>query len=293
MSKPPILDLINDRVVIMDGAMGSLLMEKGLPPGSPPDSWNILQPKLVQEFHKKYFNAGSDIVLTNTFGGSRLKLAAHNQDDKTEEINQQAVEMVKEICPENGYIAGDIGPSGKFLPPLGKITVDDFYENSLEQASILEKAGVDLFFVETMVDIKEAEVAVKAIKKVSNKPIFASITYQKTKRGYFTVMGNTVEDCIKTLEVAGASVIGANCTIGSDEMVDLVPQMKAVSSKPIIVKPNAGQPQLVQGKTFYPTSPADFAIDIKQMVAHGARVVGGCCGSNPSFIETITQKLKE
>jgi 5-methyltetrahydrofolate--homocysteine methyltransferase len=277
----------------MDGAIGSLLMGKGLPPGTPPDSWNISKSDVVLEIQKQYYNAGSDIVLTNTFGGSRLKLKAHNLGDKVKEINQKGVEILKTICPENGFIAGDIGPSGKFLPPLGKVAIDDFFENFLEQAEILEKAGVDLFFVETMVDIKEAEAAVKAIKKISSKPIFASITYQKTKRGYFTVMGNKVDDCVRILEEAGADVIGANCTIGSEEMVDLVPLMKSVTSKPILVKPNAGKPQLVDGKTIYPTTSEEFANDIKQMVTHGAQVVGGCCGSNPGFITSINQKLKE
>jgi 5-methyltetrahydrofolate--homocysteine methyltransferase len=292
LGKPSVLQLIQERIFVLDGAMGSLLMAKGLPPGKPPDSWNSSNPVKVQEIHQDYFNAGSDAVLTNTFGGSRLKLEAHNYGDKTEEFNQNAVELVKAVCPDDCYVAGDIGPSGKFLPPLGDATIDDFNDNFNEQASILAKAGVDFFFIETMVDLLEAEAAVKAAKKVSNIPIFASITYQKTKRGFFTIMGNSVDQCCETLEKAGVSVIGANCTIGSDEMIDIVPILKTGTNKPISVKPNAGKPNLIKGETIYPTKPKDFARDLTQMISHGARIVGGCCGTNPEFIEILVKQLK-
>ncbi|MHA1169776.1 MAG: homocysteine S-methyltransferase family protein, partial [Candidatus Hodarchaeales archaeon] len=220
-SKPAILDLIRKRIVILDGGMGSFLIDKGLPPGTPPEDWNVSNPKEVQEIHKNYYDAGSDVVFTNTFGGSMLKLMAHKHESSIEEYNKKAVELARKICPEQGYVAGDIGPSGAFLPPVGTATEEDFYNNFLEQARYLSEAGVDLFIVETMVDIKEAEAAVKAIRKISTLPILASITYKKTKRGYFTIMGNTVELCVKVLEEAGADIIGANCTLGSDEMVDL------------------------------------------------------------------------
>ncbi|NHK31312.1 MAG: hypothetical protein FK730_08165 [Asgard group archaeon] len=292
MGEPSIQQLIQERVIVLDGAMGSLLMAKGLPPGNPPEIWNASKPERVQEIHQGYFKAGSDAVLTNTFGGSRLKLEAHNYGDKTQEYNQKAVELAKAVCPDGCFVAGDIGPSGKFLPPLGDVTIDDFHNNFLEQASILAKAGVDFFFIETMVDLLEAEAAVKAAKKVSNVPIFASITFQNTKRGYFTIMGNSVDQCCEVLDKAGASVIGANCTIGSDEMIDIVPLLKAGTKKPISVKPNAGKPNLVKGETVYPTKPEDFARDLTQMIFHGARIVGGCCGTNPEFIKVITKQLK-
>jgi 5-methyltetrahydrofolate--homocysteine methyltransferase len=292
LGKPSVLQLIQERILVLDGAMGSLLMEKGLPPGKPTESWNASNPEKVQEIHQDYFNAGSDVVLTNTFGGSRLKLEAHNYGDKTEEFNLKAVELAKAVCPDGCYVAGDIGPSGKFLPPLGDATIDDFNNNYNEQASILANAGVDFFFIETMVDLLEAEAAVKAAKKVSNIPIFASITYQRTKRGYFTIMGNSVNQCCEVLEKAGASIIGANCTIGSDEMIDIVPLLKAGTKKPISVKPNAGKPNLIKGETIYPTKPKDFAQDLTQMIFHGARIVGGCCGTNPEFIEVLVKQLK-
>ena len=286
-SKKPILELVKERLVILDGAMGSLVIYLGLEPGTPTESWNVSNPEKIQQIHLEYFKAGSDAVLTNTFGGSSMKLAAHKHDHSVEKYNKKAVELAKEICPEDCYIAGDIGPSGAFLPPVGNVTVDDFYENSQEQAGYLADAGVDFFFIETMVDLKEAEAAVKATRSISNKPIFVSITYQLTKRGYFTIMGNAVPDCVKTLEKSGANVIGANCTIGSNEMIDLITLLSAETKLPISAKPNAGLPILQAGKTFYPTSVKDFTEDIRKIIDNGAAVVGGCCGTNPEYIASI------
>ncbi len=272
--------------------MGSRLIDLGLQPGTPPESWNITQPEKIKQIHLEYFSAGSDIVLTNTFGGSRLKLEAHGHGDKVKEYNTRAVELAKEICPPKGYIAGDIGPSGKFLPPVGSITEQELIESFIEQTTILAEADVDLFFIETMVDLKEAEIAVKAAKRVSNIPIFASITYKKTKRGFFTIMGNSIEQCSEVLKEAGADAIGANCTISSEEMVDLIPLIANSTDLPIIAKPNAGQPQLIEGKTIYLSKPAEFTRDIQQMIKNGATIVGGCCGSNPKFIKEITNQIR-
>jgi len=290
-SKPTILDLIKNRIVVLDGAMGSLLIDQGLPPGDPPDFWNISNPEKVQKIHKSYFDAGSDVVFTNTFGSSMLKMMAYKHGNSIEDYNKKAVELAIEICPEHGYIAGDIGPCGGFLPPVGTTTGEEFYNNSLEQAQYLSEAGVDFFVVETMVDIEEAEAAVRAIKEISKLPILASITYKKTKRGYFTIMGNSVEHCVKVLEEAGVDIIGANCTLGSDQMIDLVPVLRKETNLPISVKPNAGQPQLIDGKTIYNATPQDFARDILVMIEAGANVVGGCCGSNPEFIRKIAEKV--
>lgn len=290
--KQSILDLLEVRTILLDGAMGSILIDMGLEPGTPPEYWNVSHPEKIQQIHLAYFNAGSDAILTNTFGGSRMKLTAHKHGNSTEKYNQTAVELAREICPENCFIAGDIGPSGAFVPPVGSATVENFYENFLEQASILADSGVDFFFIETMVDILEAEAAVKASREVSNLPIFASITFQKTKRGYFTIMGNSVPDCVRILEKAGADTVGANCTITSDEMIDLIPLIKQETKLPISAKPNAGKPQLQNGKTVYPTEAKAFTKDIEQIIKNGASIVGGCCGSNPEFIKEIAKQVK-
>ena len=291
-NKKTILDLIEERVVLLDGAMGSELIALGLPAGTPSESWNVTEPEKVEQIHRNYYTAGSDAVFTNTFGGTRAKLDALDHGEHVEEYNAKAVAIARKACPEGKYVGGDIGPTGKFLPPVGKATLDDFTENFSEQARILAENGVDFFFIETMLDIKEAEAAVLAARRVANIPIFASITYQKTKRGYYTVMGNSVEQCVKILEKAGASVIGANCTIGSDDMIDLIVQLREVTKLPISGKPNAGKPELRNGETFYPTTADDFAQDILQMVNAKANVVGGCCGTNPQFISKIADVLK-
>ncbi len=272
--------------------MGSRLIDLGLQPGIPPESWNTTHPEEIKKIHLEYYNAGSDIVLTNTFGGSRLKLEAHGHGDRVREYNTRAVEIAKNVCPPNAYIAGDIGPSGKFLPPVGSITEQELIENFTEQATILAEANVDLFFIETMVDLKEAEIAVNAAKKAVDIPVFASMTYKKTKRGFFTIMGNSIEQCSEVLEKAGTDAIGANCTISSEEMIDLIPLIANSTDLPIIAKPNAGQPQLVEGKTIYLSKPAEFTQDIQQMIKNGATIVGGCCGSNPKFISEISKKIK-
>ncbi|MHA1345448.1 MAG: homocysteine S-methyltransferase family protein [Candidatus Heimdallarchaeaceae archaeon] len=276
----------------MDGAMGSRLIDLGLQPGTPPESWNVTHPEEIKQIHLEYFNAGSDIVLTNTFGGSRLKLEAHGHGNKVKEYNTRAVEIAKEICPANGYVAGDIGPSGKFLQSVGSITEQELIDNFTEQTTILTETDVDLFFIETMVDLKEAEIAVNAAKKAADIPVFASMTYKKTKRGFFTIMGNSIEQCSEVLKEAGADAIGANCTISSGEMIDLIPLIVNSTNLPVIAKPNAGQPQLVEGKTIYLSKPAEFANDIQQMIKNGATIVGGCCGSNPKFINEISKQIK-
>ncbi len=285
------MELLQEKIVILDGAMGSLLIDQGLEPGTPPEYWNVSHPEKIQKIHLDYFKAGSDAVLTNTFGGSRMKLSAHKHGHSVDKYNKRAVELAREICPEDKFIGGDIGPSGAFLPPVGTVSVDDFYENFLEQTGILNDAGVDFFFVETMVDLKEAEAAVRAAKKTSNRPVFASITYQLTKRGYFTIMGNSVGDCVTTLEKVGADVIGANCTIGSDEMIDLISIASNETDLPISAKPNAGKPQLIKGRTIYPTTEKNFTADIVQITKKGAKVVGGCCGTSPKYIEDIVKNL--
>lgn len=272
--------------------MGSELIAAGLPAGTPSESWNVTAPDKVKQIHKNYFDAGSDAVFTNTFGGTRIKLAALQHGDKVEEYNAKAVEIARSVCPDDCFVGGDIGPTGKFLPPVGKATIDDFSENFVEQAKILAENGVDFFFIETMMDIKEAEAAVLAARKVGNIAIFASITYQKTKRGYFTVMGNSIEQCVTILEKTGADVIGANCTIGSDDMIELIIQLRDATKLPICAKPNAGMPELRNGETIYPTNSEDFAQDIVQIVNAKANVVGGCCGTDPQYIRKIAEVLK-
>ncbi|MHA2006503.1 MAG: homocysteine S-methyltransferase family protein [Promethearchaeota archaeon] len=282
-------DWLNDdsKIVLFDGGFGTELLKRGiLKPGKVPDILNLEKPEIIIEIHKSYYNAGSDMCQTNTFGSTPLNLRKHNLEDQIKEIIEHALDNIKTACPSGNLIVGDIGPTGEFRPPVGTASSDEWYSSFKTQAKILEK-GVDLYHIETISDLEEILTAVHAVKEVSNKPIIASITYKKTKRGFFTIMGDSLEKCIKALELEEVDVIGANCTLGSSEMVDLAKEAKKITDYPISVKPNAGQPRIVGTETFYDQPTNEFVNDIQEMIKLGVKVVGGCCGTSPETIQEI------
>ena len=291
INRESILNLAKKRVVLFDGAMGSTLVSLSLPEGECPESWNLTHSEVIGDIHRKYLEAGADVIQTNTFGASRLRLASFGYDNQVEKINARAVEIAKKVCPEEKYVAGDIGPCGGFLEPVGKFSVEELEKSFLEQAKALAWAKVDFFSIETMCDLREALVAIKAIKTVSDLPIFASMTFDKKPRGYFTMMGNTVSECATELKKAGADVIGANCTLGSAEMIGLVEKLRKSIDLPIIIQPNAGKPELTGGRLVYRQDSESFAEDIRKTAKAGANFVGGCCGTTHEFIRGIHKKL--
>ncbi|MCK4385012.1 MAG: homocysteine S-methyltransferase family protein [candidate division Zixibacteria bacterium] len=291
INRESILNLAKKRVVLFDGAMGSTLVSLGLPEGECPESWNLTHSEVISDIHQKYLEAGADVIQTNTFGASRLRLASFGYDNQVEKINARAVEIAKKVCPEEKYVAGDIGPCGGFLEPVGKFSVEELEKSFLEQAKALAWAKVDFFSIETMCDLREALVAIKAIKTVSDLPIFASMTFDKKPRGYFTMMGNTVSECATELKKAGADVIGANCTLGSAEMIGLIEKLRKSTDLPIIIQPNAGKPELIGGRLVYRQDSESFAEDIRKIAKAGANFVGGCCGTTHEFIRGIHKKL--
>jgi 5-methyltetrahydrofolate--homocysteine methyltransferase len=222
-----------------------------------------------------------------------LRLASFGYNDKVEEINIRAVEIAKKVRPEDKYVAGDIGPCGGFLKPMGKFSIEELEKSFLEQAKALAppKGGVDFFSIETMCDLREALAAIKAVKTASDLPIFVSMTFDKKPRGYFTMMGNTISECATELKKAGADVIGANCTLGSAEMIGLVEKLRKSTDLPIIIQPNAGKPELICGELVYHQDPESFAEDIRKIVNAGANFVGGCCGTTHEFIREIYKRL--
>jgi 5-methyltetrahydrofolate--homocysteine methyltransferase len=286
-----ILRLIEERVVLLDGGTGTTLINLGLPPGTPPEAWNLVEEGKVKELHKAYFAAGSDVVLTNTFGGTRVKLSLHGLGNMVEEINKRAVELVKSVCPQGRFVAGDIGPSGKALPPVGNADINELKDSFTEQAHILADAGVDFLIVETMFDLDEASAAVEGAVE-TGLPVFASVTFRKTKRGFFTVMGNDIPTSVSTLTDAGAAVIGTNCTLTIDDVVDLVGEMNKLTNLPLLAKPNAGNPEVKGDKVVYPFTPKAFASFVPKLIENGARVVGGCCGTTPEHIRLIAEIIK-
>jgi 5-methyltetrahydrofolate--homocysteine methyltransferase len=290
--KTNILDLLQKRVVLFDGGFGTMLISMGLDKGKASESWNLEHPEKVKQIHKAYFDAGSDIIITNTFGATKIKLAAKGLDDKADEINKAAARLALEVCPEDGYVAGDIGPTGKFLKPMGEYTYEQFYQAFIQQAEALASAGVDAIIVETMYSLNEAKAAVKAAKDATELPIFATMTFNKTKKGFFTLMGEKVGFCLEELEKEGASVVGANCTLVIDEMVELAPILRKATTLPILVQPNAGKPVLKDGKTSYVTSAEDFAASVSLLIDAGINAIGGCCGTDPTFIKRVSSLIK-
>ncbi len=291
INKKSILSLAGERVVLFDGGMGSTIVSLGLPEGECPESWNLTHSEAIAEIHRKNLEAGADVIETNTFGANRLRLASFGYDDQVEEINLRAVQIAKKVCPEDKFVAGDIGPCGAFLKPVGKSSIDEFEESFLEQAKALARAQVDLFSIETMYDLREAVAAIRAVRTVSDLPVFASMTFDKKPRGYLTMMGNTVPECAAQLEKAGADVVGANCTLGSDVMIELTRELRVTTDLPIIIQPNAGKPRLNRGKPFYPKDSKSFAEDMKLIAEAGANFVGGCCGTTDEFIREIRRRL--
>ena len=282
-----VLELLKDKILLMDGGMGTMLIAYGLTEDEVPEIWNLEHPDKVAEIHSAYYNAGSDIIQTNTFGASRLKLKKIGLGDKTEEINTAAAKLALEVCPEDKYVAGDIGPTGEFLQPSGTYTEEEFIDVFKEQAEVLKEGGVHLFSIETMFDIREALTALKAVKSISNLPVFAEVTFNYTTKGFFTIMGDSIEKCIKELEYNGADAVGSNCTLNSEDMLEVLKEIKKHAKLPVIIQPNAGKPQIINGKVLYEQSIQEYIIYVQKMVEEGVNIIGGCCGTNPDYIKEI------
>jgi 5-methyltetrahydrofolate--homocysteine methyltransferase len=232
------------------------------------------------------------LVQTCTFSSNTICLTKNNVADQLKQINSQALENINKVRPEDKLIVGDIGPSGEFRPPVGNVNSEQWKSSFKDQVEVLE-SGIDVWHVETISDIQEMEAAIKAIKEISKKPIMASMTYRKTKKGFFTIMGDSPSTCIEILENYDVDVIGTNCTIGSDEMVDLSSELTNLTEKPILVKPNAGSPRLEYstGQTLYDQKPEDFVKDISKMIENGVKIVGGCCGTTSDHIKLIRELI--
>jgi len=286
-----ILELAKKKTVIFDGGMGTMLMAAGLKAGESPELWNIEKPSLVTDIHRKYYEAGSDVVHTNTFGGNTIKLAERGLADKMETINVEAARLAREACPAGKFVAGDIGPTGKLLKPLGDLVLEEAEEGFFRQAQALLKGGVDLISIETMFSLEEALAALRASKRLGDVLVITALTFNRTKKGFFTMMGEGVKQAVSAFEAAGADVIASNCSLGSRDMIDLTKELRAATRKPILIQPNAGKPVTQKGVTSYQQTPAEFAQDGKEIGNFGADMIGGCCGTNPEFIRALAHTL--
>lgn len=287
-----LLDRIKQpRVIIADGAIGTLLIERGLKKGEPPEKVNLENPEILEEIAGEYFEAGAEIIQTNTFGASPLKLASFGLADKTEEINKNAVRSVKKAVGNRAYVSGSCGPSGKLLQPYGDVSEDEMIDSFQKQLKILINEGVDNICIETMTDLKEAVLAVQAAKSISQSvPVCATMTFDSTPRGFFTIMGVSIEQAVKGLTEAGADVIGTNCGNGIEKMTLIAREMRKFTSIPLIVQSNAGIPALKHDRLIYPESPEYMSKWIPQLIDTGVKIIGGCCGTTPAHI-TLFRKI--
>ena len=275
-----LLERLKDGILLLDGAIGTMLMERGMKGGETPETWVLDHPGDVASVHKAFFDAGADIVITNTLGGTSIKLEHFGLSGKVNEINEKAAELVRKVCPEGRFIAGDIGSTGKMLKPYGDATEGDLLQAFDQQARALKEGGVDLFIIETMIDLSEALIAVDAALPLG-LPVFACVTFDKKPKGYFTMMGQSPQDVVVALAERGASAVGTNCSLKIGDMVGLVGEFSKATDVPIIAQPNAGRPnEVVDG-------PDVFENRLPDLIFAGARVVGGCCGTTPEAIRRM------
>ncbi len=289
----PFLERVkNGPVIVADGATGSFLMEHGLRPGDSPESMNVTEPGLLRDVAGGYVDAGAELVQTNTFGGSALKLAAYGLDDRTEEINRLAVEAVREAVCDRAYVSGSCGPSGRTLKPYGDADPDDVRGSFRRQIEALVSAGVDLLTIETMIDLSEARLALEAARSVSSDiPVVATMTFDATPRGFFTIMGNDVPTAAAGLVEFGADVVGSNCGNGSETMVAIAREFRACTDAPLLIQPNAGAPRVVDGRTVYDETPEFMARHAMELLEIGVAIIGGCCGTTPEHIRALREAL--
>ncbi len=283
--------LKSQKVLLCDGAMGTELQRRGLQVGDCPEEYNLSHPYIIQSIHKDYFEAGSDIVETNTFGANRLRLKFFGLENQVREINLAAVDNAKAVKPSTRFIAGSIGPLGEILEPLGTISEDLAYEVFYEQAKALQEGGVDVIFIETMMSIEEAVIAVKSVKENCSLPIAASMTFELGKSGIRTPWGVTVQTAVNELTKAGADIIGSNCGNGFDEMLNVITEMRALTNMPILAQSNAGIPQLIEGKLVYSETPELIAPKVVEFLRLGVNIIGGCCGTQPDHIKIFRREL--
>lgn len=284
-------EALNDgATLIADGATGTMLMAAGLPAGMPPELWNVEEPEKILALHHAYLESGSQIILTNTFGGSSIKLEKVKLGARARDLNLAGARLARQAAGDQAYVAGDMGPTGELLKPLGALTIEEVRETYLEQAEALADGGVDFIWIETMSDLDEARAAVEAAKAATRLPVFCSFSFGRKSR---TMMGVSPKQAALELWHLGLSAIGANCGEGLEMIADVLSQIReAVPEAVLIAKPNAGLPQLIQGQTVYDVAPQAFSNRMKEFIDQGAQIVGSCCGSSPEYIAALAKNLR-
>lgn len=286
--------ICSGEVLICDGAMGTQLIARGLQPGECPESWCTTHPDSIREIATAYSAAGADIVETNSFGGTSLKLAAYGLESKVGDINRAAAALAKSGVGERAYVAGSVGPTGIFVKGEGgRIPASELYDVFKEQVLALAGGGVDAICIETMWSVQEAEQAIRAAKQNTTLPVLCTFTFSVGPKGFRTAVGVTPENAAKAARTAGADIAGANCGNGVDQMITIAKQMRAsVPDIPLLIQANAGLPVIEHGKAVYKESPEHMASRVEELVAAGVNIIGGCCGTTSAHIEAIARAVR-
>ena len=281
-------------VLVADGAIGTMLFRRGLPPGHAPESLTLERPEVLEEIAGLYRDAGADILTTNTFGGSPLRLALHGLEGETEAVNHEAVRAARQAAKDRAYVAGSCGPCGRLLEPYGDVSAAEVLDGFRRQVAALIESGVDAVIVETMTDLTEATLAVRAVREMAaDLPVLATMTFDPTPRGFFTVMGVSVQAAAAGLAEAGATAVGSNCGSGTEQMIEIARAFRAATAMPLVIQPNAGLPRTSGTDTVYDETPAYMSERMAALLDAGASVIGGCCGTTPEHIRAIRAAVDE
>ena len=285
--------LKNNKVLISDGAWGTFLHERGLQPGECPELWNSTHRDDVFAIAKSYIDAGADIILTNSFGGSPAKLEHYGLQDRTAELNETAASISREAAGADHLVLGSIGPTGVMLM-MGEVSEKTLYDGFCVQAEALKKGGVDALCIETMSALDEACLAIRAARESTGLEVACTFTFEKTINGEFrTMMGVSPAEMVQAVKEAGATVLGTNCGNGFDQMIDIVREIRNIDPfTPILVHANAGKPVFQDGKTVFPDTPEMMAANVKDLIQCGANIIGGCCGTTPAHIQGLVHAVR-
>jgi len=278
----------------MSGAMGTMLHKEGANLSGCIGQWIVEHPQTYEELVREYFQVGCHIVAAATSTLNRISLVKFGLSEKIEDLNRGVIQIIKAIRPDQGFVAGNIGPTGKLLKPMGELSVDELRDAYGEQAQVLAESGAEIINILTMYDLEEAVAALEAAKTHTSLPVIVSLAFNPAAKGYRTMMGVSPEVAAERLEAEGADVIGANCgSLRLDQMAEVIRFMKASCRKPLIAKPNAGSPQVVDGRENYPAGPEQFSKHVGEWIREGARIVSACCGSSPLHLKEIVKKVRE
>jgi 5-methyltetrahydrofolate--homocysteine methyltransferase len=280
---------IKEKVLIFDGSKGAVLQQHGLKGGECPELWNVTHPEEVKSIYKSYKEAGSDVIQTNTFQGNRETLDKYSLGDRTYELNYESVNLAKSVMGEDGFVAVSIGPIGKLFEPSGELTFEKAYKVFKEQIKAAQDANADIINFETFTDLAEMRAALIAAKELSNLPVICSVAFESNGK---TLMGTDPYTVAVVLKSLGADMVGTNCSFGPEQQLDIIKQMSKVGGVYLFAKPNAGLPEMVEGKAMYKESPEKFAKLASEFVKYGVRLFGGCCGTTPEFIKSIKKGIE-